>query len=637
MANDTDYYDKNCDNDDNYNNHHDNENDNDNNVFDGDGLLARHEKLSLAHISCPKIKQSIHKRRVHKEEIKVCEMLLQQWQAKHGMEVSLSCHGRESSQSLTNNEELDNRRRIVLCYAAALEGLGRRREGEDVLRLCLGVAEECYTELQSSSPSSSPSPSPSPSYDDNHDDNDDDELHFPSEKYLDVSVALALAKLYFKDNRKNRALAWCNAILNKLRNDHANDNNKVQSQSQCCMYSKGDISDAYHLAGWIKIHADDHTGAYELWTEGHEAVPDCDTLHRQYRKRACWDNINDHGDDDDEVTNALLLGGGSHGDGIFNRNEDLEAFVVPVENRQQTPALALFREETQKNALVFRTRHPVLTADECKHVLKEVESFHNDYRDGKWGTVRHSSVKTTDVAVEDIPGLRPWLRDLLRTRLYPLVAAAYPQLADGSTTGHLGSRMRVHDAFIVRYDAECDGSFSLPEHSDTSAVSFTVALNSQNDSDDSSGVTAAAFEGGGTWFEALGDAHKSGRVVDADVGHAVAFAGPLRHAGFPVTRGCRVILVLFLYIDGFSYGKYIQDHIAKHGICSSGSIISSTSSSICTEEVDEKKENTINNEVDSNHEQKVRPSGDMPGGFVVYNQTVELVGMLNRRVESVLD
>jgi hypothetical protein len=40
--------------------------------------------------------------------------------------------------------------------------------------------------------------------------------------------------------------------------------------------------------------------------------------------------------------------------------------------------------------------------------------------------------------------------------------------------------MRVHDAFIVRYDAQ-DKSLSLPEHSDTSSMSFTVALNQRND------------------------------------------------------------------------------------------------------------------------------------------------------------
>jgi len=181
--------------------------------------------------------------------------------------------------------------------------------------------------------------------------------------------------------------------------------------------------------------------------------------------------------------------------------------------------------------------------------------------------------------------------------------------------------VRVHDAFIVRYDAENDESYSLPEHSDTSAISFTVALNSQ--SDNSNNSTSSAFEGGGTWFEALGDSSKSGKVVEANVGQAVAFAGPLRHAGFPVTKGVRVILVLFLYIDQFSYGGYLQKYAKERGECSA------------CEDGDKKKDECTTEEQLSTP--KVRPSGDMPGGFVVYNQTVELVGMLNRRVESVLD
>jgi hypothetical protein len=185
--------------------------------------------------------------------------------------------------------------------------------------------------------------------------------------------------------------------------------------------------------------------------------------------------------------------------------------------------------------------------------------------------------------------------------------------------------MRLHDAFIVRYDAEGDGSISLPEHSDTSAVSFTVALNSSstpNNSINDETTPDASFEGGGTWFEALGDANKSGMVVDANVGHAVAVAGPLRHAGYPVTKGCRVILVLFLYIEGFSYGRFLREHAEQHGTCRPD---------------EEKKEDAKSDIIVAQDDTQRRPSGDMPGGFVVYNQTVELVSMLNRRVDSVLD
>ena len=38
----------------------------------------------------------------------------------------------------------------------------------------------------------------------------------------------------------------------------------------------------------------------------------------------------------------------------------------------------------------------------------------------------------------------------------------------------------------------------------------------------------------------------------------MAFAGPLRHGGFPISKGTRYILVLFMYADAFPYQKYLQ-------------------------------------------------------------------------------
>ena len=43
-------------------------------------------------------------------------------------------------------------------------------------------------------------------------------------------------------------------------------------------------------------------------------------------------------------------------------------------------------------------------------LVRKVDRFHFNELGGKWGTVRVSSVPTTDIAVEDIPRLRPWLR-----------------------------------------------------------------------------------------------------------------------------------------------------------------------------------------------------------------------------------
>ena len=121
--------------------------------------------------------------------------------------------------------------------------------------------------------------------------------------------------------------------------------------------------------------------------------------------------------------------------------------------------------------------------------------------------MRQSSVKTTDVAVEDIPVLQPWLLTLLHTRLYPLLAAAYPLLADktciydgkdakgDNTEGGIGEcRMRVHDAFIVRY-SQIDNSLSLPRHCDTSALSFSIALNQRGVDYTGGGISIDALPG----------------------------------------------------------------------------------------------------------------------------------------------
>jgi hypothetical protein len=435
-----------------------------------------------------------------------------------------------------------------------------------------------------------------------------------------IPLTLALAKLYFKVKRNKESMELCTTIQNLIRHHQKSSSSK---EELCC--SLDDASDAYHLAGWVCIHADDHTSAYRIWKQGSNVLPTCSLLATQARKRHCWDHI--AMDEIDNVADEAMT------PMSFDAIADFDAFSVPPSLRTQCPALALFDPATQQHRLVFRTKRPILSSSECTRVIKEVNLYHSQPpHNGKWSTVRHSSVKTTDVAAEDIPALRPWLRALLAERLYPMLECAYPKLADGSTLGceKSGSRMRVHDAFIVRYDADCDMSLSLPEHSDTSVISFTVALN-QKDQD---------FEGGGTWFESIiendeNDEDGNGAVIDADQGHAVAFAGPLRHAGYPVTKGTRLILVLFLYAEDFAYGKFLQDYVGQHGrpCCA---MVDDSNKGIDTTNPSDGTHCSPTNDLPEEEDTR-RPSGDQPGGFVVYNQTVELVSMLNRRAASILD
>ncbi|CAN0038112.1 unnamed protein product, partial [Scytosiphon promiscuus] len=196
---------------------------------------------------------------------------------------------------------------------------------------------------------------------------------------------------------------------------------------------------------------------------------------------------------------------------------------------------------------VCMTRAPPLSASECAAIVKEAEdraaavaaaaaaaADADARRSGGggsrgssggsegWGTSRHYAVPTTDVAVRDLPLSLALFNDAMRTRIGPTVAAA-AALGDGSAFVGTGAhhphphgqergsagmdavevdgdaaeeflrRLRVHDAFVVRYDAAAQRS--LPLHTDQGELSLTIPLNGADE-----------YEGGGTWFEGLGRA-----------------------------------------------------------------------------------------------------------------------------------
>lgn len=222
-----------------------------------------------------------------------------------------------------------------------------------------------------------------------------------------------------------------------------------------------------------------------------------------------------------------LIGASAHHDAAgdpYSLERDFDSFVCydPQAGRRRvrftiddeevltylTPALGIFDRAQAERGVVFRSRQPLLTPEECHNVVDATYRHHEEHCGGIWSTVRHSSVKTTDVAVESIPLLRAWLLALMHSKLNNMLGFLFPVLADGSTMYATPerngmspqSRIRIHDAFIVRYDAEKDLSLSLPEHCDTSAVSVIVPLNSEAEGD---------YTGGGTWFEALGEKGKN--------------------------------------------------------------------------------------------------------------------------------
>ena len=123
------------------------------------------------------------------------------------------------------------------------------------------------------------------------------------------------------------------------------------------------------------------------------------------------------------------------------------------------------------------TVSPLFTPSECAEAIQFAEDHAAAH--GGWTTTRHHAVPTTDVPLHEIPTLLRWFNDALASRLSPMLSAVFRVSRQ---------RIRVHDAFLVRYDAGRQAH--LPLHTDESMLSLTVVLND-------------GFVGGGTFFADL--------------------------------------------------------------------------------------------------------------------------------------
>jgi len=158
---------------------------------------------------------------------------------------------------------------------------------------------------------------------------------------------------------------------------------------------------------------------------------------------------------------------------------------------------------------------------------------------GGWTTARHATVPTTDLPLSALPATLAAFNAAMVNVVAPLAAAAFP----GVVGQNVGARLRVHDAFLVRYDAE-GGQASLPPHRDQGMLSLTLSLS----------APGLDFEGGGTWFSgraALGGEEEGERagVVRLERGALLLFPSTLLHAGQRITRGRRYIIAAFLWLD----------------------------------------------------------------------------------------
>lgn len=184
-------------------------------------------------------------------------------------------------------------------------------------------------------------------------------------------------------------------------------------------------------------------------------------------------------------------------------------------------ALALETQKLRANALSTVPSHlrhayalpRVLSRDECDKVTAAVIATvaHRGFLKD-----RHTNHATTDIEASCVRTIDSWLRSVLRDRLFPTFRRKH---------GYRDVAFR--DLFFVLY--ERDDQSGLDLHRDATPLSLNILLNRPDD-----------FDGGGTFIEA------DERVYALDQGDCLVHSGKLAHAGMPVTRGHRFLLVAFI-------------------------------------------------------------------------------------------
>jgi len=187
-----------------------------------------------------------------------------------------------------------------------------------------------------------------------------------------------------------------------------------------------------------------------------------------------------------------------------------------------------------RTRLIHASQHPIIPKTECQFLIESAIRKTNDIG---WTKDRHVQAPTCDVPVFDLDSpTRCWIRNSFCNALFPLLSQVMsPELEIAP------DEWRVQDCFIVRYDAAEDrpGFASLKPHQDESLVSLTIALNDMD----------VDYQDGGLFISCTQD------VLNGPAGTVLCFAGGLTHGGYPVSKGTRWILTVFLYVDRNLSGK----------------------------------------------------------------------------------
>jgi hypothetical protein len=191
--------------------------------------------------------------------------------------------------------------------------------------------------------------------------------------------------------------------------------------------------DAHLGLGGALLRFRDFAGAEAAWRAGAEACPWHQGLRREVTILECYSGA---GAEQGQAEAGLNVGctvlGGCAADA-----------AAPPADAARHFQLTSHAVSRSRRACV--TVAPVLSQSECAWLIAAAES--HACAAGGWNTTRHAHAPTTDLEVHAIPGVLDWFNSACATRLFPLTAAAFPEL------GLRASSLRVSDAFLVRYDA----------------------------------------------------------------------------------------------------------------------------------------------------------------------------------------
>jgi len=153
----------------------------------------------------------------------------------------------------------------------------------------------------------------------------------------------------------------------------------------------------------------------------------------------------------------------------------------------------------------------------CDWIIKESEQY--AFENGGWTTSRHIKYPTTDLPVNKI------------TTIYPFVLESFQTIIGFVKKSYCFDNkyfFKLNDIFIVKYDANRQSNLGI--HVDYSEISVNILLSDPSD-----------FEGGGTYFD-------DGIVTYLEKGDALIHSGKTKHSGLEITKGKRYILVAFIHI-----------------------------------------------------------------------------------------